>query len=80
MLIAEDIVELLISIRKVGNEPDEYIDTIGVLSVLFRVSEAINTGAIGLYDLYDRIPETSKVDDMFASYRRRSTERDNIKT
>jgi hypothetical protein len=64
MLIAEDIVELLISIRKVGNEPDEYIDTIGVLNALYCVSEAINTGAIPLYDVYDRIPEARELSSL----------------
>ena len=53
MLISEDIVELLVSIRKVGNEPDEHMDTFGVLRALFRVSEAINTGASSLDHLYD---------------------------
>jgi hypothetical protein len=80
MLISEEIVELLISIRKVGNEPDEYIDTTGVLNLLFRVSEAVNTGAIWLYDVYDRVPEAREVDDIFDSYRRKSSERDNVET
>ena len=31
MLISEDIVELLVSIRKVGNEPDDYMSTFDVL-------------------------------------------------
>jgi len=60
--ISQDIVELLISIRKVENEPDEYINSIDVLRALRRVSEAINTEKISLGQLYERVPEVRDVD------------------
>jgi hypothetical protein len=62
LLISAEIVKILISIRKVGNDPDEYMDTSGVLNALLRVSEAINTGKISLDQLYDRIPEARDTD------------------
>jgi len=62
LMVSKELVELLVSIRKVGNEPDEYITTSDVLEALLQVSEAINTEKISLDQLYDRLPEVRKVD------------------